>query len=214
MQLDLGAIAKGYAADLAAQVYNRHGIYQGLIDLGGNVLAMGGSDRMDDGLWRVAIQSPFKQRGKSVAVLGLRDASAVTSGIYERKFESGGKSYHHLIDPLSGYPLENDLASVTVVAATSTEADLWATILHAGGLEKSLSRAEEKSGIEAVFVTLDGRVAATSGIRTCLQLPILIIRGYDVCRCLRSFTCLEFHQCMNTPYEGKLHNLILGLPDL
>lgn len=165
MQLDLGAIAKGYAADLAAKVYNNHGVNQGLIDLGGNVLAMGGSDRAADGLWRIGIQSPFKPRGTSLGTLALRDCSAVTSGIYERSFEKDGKHYHHMINPATGYPFETDIASVTVIAATSTIADLWTTILQSGGLAQSHYKAENESGIEAVFVTKERLVLPTSGIR-------------------------------------------------
>ncbi len=170
MQLDLGAIAKGYAADLAGQLYNSSGIYQGLIDLGGNVLAMGGSDRAADGYWRIGIQSPFDSRGAVAGTLAIRDASVVTSGIYERIFESGGKKYHHMIDPQTGHPFETDLASVTVIAGTSLEADLWATILQSGGLDEAYEKAEGCSDIEAVFITRDSIVVPTPAIRNWFSL--------------------------------------------
>lgn len=170
MRLDLGAIAKGYAADRAAEMYRSHGVLNGLVDLGGNVVAMGGSDLKQGQPWRVGIQSPFAEPGVIVAVLSLADASAVTSGIYERVLESGGRRYHHMIDPLTGYPFETDLASVTVVSASSMTADLWATIAQRGGLSEGMAIVEQGPGLEAIFVTRSGRIEATSGCAPFLQL--------------------------------------------
>lgn len=161
MRLDLGAIAKGYAADRAADVYRAHTVDDGLIDLGGNVVAMGGPE--SGGPWRVGIQSPFAPRGTVLASLALRDASAVTSGTYERVLEIDGHTYHHMIDPLTGVPFDTDLASVTIIAPSSTTADLWATIAQAGGLEVGYARVSCAPGVEAVFVTTERRVVATEG---------------------------------------------------
>jgi len=163
MRLDLGAIAKGYAADRAADIYRSHGIDHGLIDLGGNVVAMGHSDL--GGAWRAGIQSPFGQRGAVIGTLALQDASAVTSGVYERVLEVGGRRYHHMLDPLTGHPFDTDLASVTIVARSSMAADLWATVAQAGGLATGHARVSAAAGIEAVFVTVDRRVIATAGAK-------------------------------------------------
>lgn len=167
MRLDLGAIAKGYAADRATAVYREHGITAGLIDLGGNVVAMGCSD-LDDAPWRVGIQSPFHTRGTVLGSLALKDASAVTSGVYERVLEVDGRRYHHMLDPLTGCPFDTDLASVTIVSASSMDADLWATVAQRGGLEDGYAAVTAAPGIEAVFITLDGRVVATDGCRALL----------------------------------------------
>lgn len=167
MRLDLGAIAKGYAADRAADTYRAHGIEDGLIDLGGNVVAMGRSDL--GGAWRVGIQSPFAARGTVLGSVALTDASAVTSGTYERVLEVGGRRYHHMIDPLTGHPFDTDLASVTIVAGSSTTADLWATIAQAGGLAAGHARVSSAPGVEAVLVTADGRVVATERARGLLS---------------------------------------------
>ncbi len=167
MRLDLGAIAKGYAADRAADVYREHGVDAGLIDLGGNVVAMGGSD-LDGEPWRVGIQSPFHSRGTVLATLALRDASAVTSGVYERVLEVDGQRYHHMLDPLTGRPFDTDLASVTVVSASSMDADLWATVAQRGGLAGGSAAVAAAPGVEAVFVTTNGRVVATPGCRDLL----------------------------------------------
>lgn len=168
MRLDLGAIAKGYAADRAASVYREHGITSGLIDLGGNVVALGAAE---NGLpWRVGIQAPFQPRGTLLGSLALRDASAVTSGVYERVLEVDGRRYHHMIDPLTGHPFETDLASVTVVCASSMAADLWATIAQRGGLAAGYAAVEAEPAIEAVFVSCDGEIVATPGCRALLTL--------------------------------------------
>ncbi|MDC7124348.1 MAG: FAD:protein FMN transferase [Spirochaetales bacterium] len=165
MQLDLGAIAKGFSADCAGEIYRQNGINQGLIDLGGNVLAMGGSEISDDRYWTVGIQSPFHTRGTILGHVKIRDASAVTSGIYERVFEIDGKQYHHMLDPNTGYPFETNLASVTIIAEHSITADLWATIAQRNGLNEGYRVVEEASGVEAILVTRDCKVLATSGIK-------------------------------------------------
>ncbi|MCW5950884.1 MAG: FAD:protein FMN transferase [Propionibacteriaceae bacterium] len=161
MRLDLGAIAKGHAADRAAAVYREHGIEAGLIDLGGNVVAMGEPE--SGAAWRVGIQSPFLPRGTIAASLRLSNASAVTSGVYERVLEVTGRRYHHMIDPVTGYPFDTDLASVTVLSRSSLEADLWATIAQRGGVATGLRAVDQAPGIEAVFITHDGRITATAG---------------------------------------------------
>ncbi|MFT4110544.1 FAD:protein FMN transferase [Propionicimonas sp.] len=161
MRLDLGAIAKGYAADRAADVYREHGVDNGLIDLGGNVVAMGSAE--EGAAWRVGVQAPFRERGAVLGSLSLRDASAVTSGVYERMLEVDGRRYHHMFDPLTGYPFDTDLASVTIVSASSMTADLWATVAQRGGLEAGLAAVRARPGIEAVFVTRSGDVVATEG---------------------------------------------------
>jgi FAD:protein FMN transferase len=168
MRLDLGAIAKGYAADRAADIYRAHGIDNGLIDLGGNVVAMGTSDF--GGAWRVGIQSPFSARGTVLATLALHDASAVTSGVYERVLEVDGRRYHHMLDPLTGRPFDTDLASVTIIAESSMVADLWSTIAQAGGVEAGYARVSAAPRIEAVFVTVEGRIVATEGAEPLLSI--------------------------------------------
>ena len=168
MRLDLGAIAKGYAADVAAAMLRQAGLPGGLIDLGGNVVAVGTAEGGRP--WRVGIQSPFAGRGAIIGHLSVQDTSVVTSGIYERVLEAGGRRFHHMIDPLTGYPFETDLASVTVVAASSLDADLWATVAQRGGLAGGFAAVSAEPGIEAVFVTLDRRVVATAGCRGQLTL--------------------------------------------
>ncbi|MGC3954529.1 MAG: FAD:protein FMN transferase [Propionicimonas sp.] len=166
MRLDLGAIAKGYAADRAASCYRELGIGAGLVDLGGNVVALGCAE--DGRGWRVGIQSPFHPRGTVLTALRLTDASAVTSGVYERVLEVDGRRYHHMLDPLTGHPFDTDLASVTVVSRSSLEADLWATVAQRGGLATGFDLVSAAPGIEAVFITHDRRIVATRGCQELL----------------------------------------------
>ena len=173
--IDLGAIAKGYAADKIVQVFQEYEVPRGLAQLGGNVLAYG--DRPDGTPWRVGIQDPAKPGGKNafVGVLELTDAFAVTSGGYQRYFEQDGKTYHHIIDPATGYPADSDLTSVTVVAdcccddCMGTLCDAFSTAFFIMGEEEALDgwrewQKESPSFFDLVLITEDGRVVVTQGL--------------------------------------------------
>ena len=168
--VDLGAIAKGYAADKIIGVLRDHDVPRANINLGGNVLAYG--DRPDGTPWRVGIQDPAKPDDKNAfaGVLALTDAFAVTSGGYQRYFEEGGKRYHHIIDPATGYPADSGLASVTVAAdcgdGSGAMCDAFSTALFIMGEEQALEfwRAWTGTPFELVLVTEDGRVVVTEGL--------------------------------------------------
>nr|WP_325258908.1 FAD:protein FMN transferase [uncultured Oscillibacter sp.] len=169
--VDLGAIAKGYAADKLVTVFQEHDVPRGLAQLGGNVLAYG--DRPDGTPWRVGIQDPAKPDDKNAfaGVLELTDSFAVTSGGYQRYFEENGKRYHHIIDPATGYPADSGLTSVTVVAKAGegyagTMCDAFSTALFVMGEETALDfwRTWEGTPFELVLVTEDGRVVVTQGL--------------------------------------------------
>lgn len=155
MELDLGGIAKGYIADEMADLIRRQNIPSAMINLGGNVMVIGG--RPDARPWRIGIQAPGRARGTFCAVLSGRDVSVVTSGLYERGFDRDGKRYHHILDTRTGYPVENDLASVTVAAPNSIDADALSTTCFCLGLEKSLLLLETLPNCEALFIQKDGR---------------------------------------------------------
>ena len=129
MALDLGGIAKGYAADEAVAIVKKHGIKRAIIDLGGNVIVFG--EKKDKSPWRVGIQNPQKERGEYIGILPVltnslyeaQNRSVVTSGLYQRFFEENGKHYHHIFSPSSGYPVDNGLLSVTVITSNSMDAD-------------------------------------------------------------------------------------------
>ncbi|SFP18386.1 thiamine biosynthesis lipoprotein [Oscillibacter sp. PC13] len=165
-QVDLGGIAKGYASDRVAAIYRQFGVTSGTVSLGGNVWACG--TRPDGKPWVVGIQDPNRteEADAYVGKLHLSDAFAVTSGGYQRYFEEGGVTYHHILNPATGYPAESGLTSVTVVAAESgTMCDAFSTALFVMGEERALDF--WRSGaydFDLVLVTDDGRVLVTDGI--------------------------------------------------
>jgi thiamine biosynthesis lipoprotein len=157
MRLDLGGIVKGYAADEAAAILRDAGITSAVIDLGGNVLVVGGRRAENAGSaaeqdWRVGIQTPLEARGAYLAVASLRDASIVTSGIYERFFIEAGVRYHHILSGVTGRPVDNGLLSVSAITAASIDADALSTTLFALGPERGFALAESLPAVEAVFV--------------------------------------------------------------
>ena len=168
-QIDLGAIAKGYASDMVAELYEQWEIPRGLARLGGNIYAKG--TRPDGGLWRVGVQDPANPEDSNalVGILELSDAFAVTSGGYQRYFEEDGETYHHIIDPATGRPAESGLTSVTVVADRAsgggTMCDAFSTALFVMGEEKALDFWRTSGyDFDLVLVTEDGRVLVTEGI--------------------------------------------------
>ncbi len=158
-KIDLGGIAKGWASQRAAELLRERGVASALLNLGGNVQAVG-SHRGKP--WRVAVQNP--DGGEYVGVLDLTDACAVTSGDYQRFFEDNGKIYHHIIDPKTGRPAESGLRSVTVVCADAALADGLSTALFVMGMDKALELWRAEGGFEAVFVAADGGVYVTAGL--------------------------------------------------
>ena len=168
MRLDLGGIAKGHAADLAIEIYKQQGIDTAILNLGGNVYVYG--EKNDGSDYRVGLRDPLGAENEYAAIIPVQNTSVVTSGVYERFFESGGKTYHHLLDPKTGYPADNGLLAVTVVCECSTEADALSTALFVMGLDNGLAYAERTPGVEAVFFTNDQNIYATSGLEDKIQI--------------------------------------------
>lgn len=129
MELDLGAIAKGYIADRIKDYWQAYGIASGIVNLGGNLLLIGQAPHHADKKWRVGVRNPFEKSGKAVLSVLTTAKSFVTSGISERNFEQDGKVYHHIIDPKTGYPHDNSIASVTVLTDQSMRGELESTRL-------------------------------------------------------------------------------------
>lgn len=175
--IDLGGIAKGYTSDWVEQTFRANGIESGKISLGGNVFVLGGKPDGSD--WRVGIKDPRNESGLA-AILSLRDAYAITSGGYERYFEENGKTYHHIIDPATGYPADSGLLSVTVVAADNgpdwagagngAMCDAFSTALFVMGEEQALDFWRNGGyDFDLVLVTEDGRVVITAGLADRLE---------------------------------------------
>lgn len=158
MEIDLGAIAKGYIADRVRDYLRRQGVSEALINLGGNVHTLGAPD----GGWSVGLKKPFSPREALIGVLTVADKSVVTSGIYERYFEQDGQRYHHILDPRTGYPLDNELQSVTVISRDSLDGDIWTTLLFGMGVQKGCAALRQRDDLEAIFVTRSHEVVLSS----------------------------------------------------
>ena len=162
MEIDLGGIAKGYTSSQIMQIYQDCGVTSGLVNLGGNVQALG--CKTDGSKWRVAIQSPDDTEDY-LGILEIENQAVITSGGYERYFEEDGVTYHHIIDPATGYPADSGLISVTIVSDDGTLADGLSTSLFIMGEEKAAQFWRENSDeFETIMETSDGKLYVTEGI--------------------------------------------------
>ncbi len=158
---DLGGIAKGYIADKMKEYLLEKGVKSAVINLGGNVLCVGG--RTDGSPFQIGLREPFGDRNQQIAVLKIRDLSVVSSGVYERHFVKDGVNYHHILNPETGWPYQNGLASVTIVSESSADGDALSTVCFSLGLEKGMELADSLPGICAYFITEDGEIHYSAG---------------------------------------------------
>lgn len=158
--IDLGAIAKGYIADKLKEYLIANGVKSAVINLGGNILCLG--SKPDGTSFNIGVQKPFTETGETLLTLSVDDKSIVSSGTYERCFTEGGQFYHHILNPRTGYPYDNDLTSVTIISDLSVEGDCLSTTCFTLGLEKGLQLIESLDSIEAIFVTADGQIHLSS----------------------------------------------------
>ncbi|MGL4799400.1 MAG: FAD:protein FMN transferase [Cellulosilyticaceae bacterium] len=163
MKLDLGSIAKGYAADVVATLLREAGVQHALIDLGGNIYTLG--TKLDGSPWKVGVQDPFNPRGKIIGYIPVANQSIVTSGIYERFLEADGKKYHHILNPSTGYPFDNEIAGITIISDYSVDGDALSTSVFSKGIEEGLTFVESLDGIDAIFISKDSKVYVTKGIK-------------------------------------------------
>ena len=134
----------------------KEGIEHATINLGGNVLTIG--TKPDGSDYKIGIQKPFAADGEVLEVLSVHDRSVVSSGDYERYFEKDGVIYHHILDPQSGWPVQNDLDQVTILSDSSADGDALSTTCYVLGLEKGMKLIQEMDDVEAIFVTKDGEI--------------------------------------------------------
>ncbi|WP_442603348.1 FAD:protein FMN transferase [Paenibacillus sp. KN14-4R] len=168
MSIDLGGIGKGYAADKLAEYLKDHGMDSAIIDLGGNIYAVG--SKVGDQPWNIGIQDPNETRGNQIGKMKITDQTVVTSGVYERFFVENGVHYHHILDPHTGYPVKNNINSVTIVTKHSTDADALSTTAFTLGVDEGLKLMNSLDGVEALFITTDNKVYATTGIKDKFEL--------------------------------------------
>lgn len=161
MGVELGAIAKGYAADEACRILKEAGIDDGLVDLGGNIVVMGEKT--------VGVRNPLSENnGDYFGILKITDCAVATSGGYERYFEQDGVKYHHIFDPVTGYPVETDILSATVIMDKAIDADCWSTILFSAGLERAEKYIEEYN-LNVVIMDMHSKIHVYGNIDFTLE---------------------------------------------
>ena len=165
MFIDLGALAKGYIADLLIRDLESMNVPAGLVNLGGNVMTHGSSPNHEDGYWRIGVQHPFLPRGTDIAVVKVRNQSVVTSGIYERKFTSQNQTYHHILDPKTGYPVESEIAGLTIVSKESVDGEIWTGRLFGQSPEQIIRTLDDVQNVDGIVVTKDGELYYSESLK-------------------------------------------------
>ena len=166
-QIDLGSVAKGYTGDRMLEILRGHGVTSAILDLGGNVQALGA--KPDGSPWRVAVRGPF-DRSQTIGVLNITDKCVITSGGYERYFTGeDGKVYWNILDPADGYPADSGLVSVTVVWESGVRCDALSTALFVMGKELAEEFWRSQGDFEAILVGEDGEIYVTEGLEDCFE---------------------------------------------
>lgn len=170
MGIDLGGIAKGFIADRLKEFLISRGVQSGIINLGGNNLCVGSKPNGEP--FKIGIQRPFAERNEIMAIVDIKDFSVVTSGIYERGFEKEGKFYHHILDSDTGYPVENNLESLTIISPKSVDGDGLSTSCFLLGIEEGKKLVEAQENCYAIFVTKDNEVILSKGLEEAFNLQL------------------------------------------
>lgn len=161
VQIDLGAIAKGYCANRIKQyILEENPQIYGILDFGGNIVTIG--CKQDGSPWNIGITNPLST-SEVCASVSVKDMCVVTSGNYERYFEQDGVRYHHILNPHSGYPADSGIISATIIGADSMQCDALSTACFMLGVEKGMNLIEVTEGIEAVFIDDEGKIHCSSG---------------------------------------------------
>ena len=170
MELDLGAVAKGWAGEELAKLLKGSGVTSATLSLGGNVQTIG--SKPDGSPWRVGIQDPLSPQGTSCAIVEVADQAVVTSGGYERYFEEDGVHYCHIIDPDTAAPAQNGLVSVTIVGDSGTVCDGFSTALFVMGAEEAAQfwRAHPDLNFDYILILEDGSIHITQGLEPSFSL--------------------------------------------
>lgn len=170
MRIDLGALAKGHIADLLIAHLRTEGATSAFINLGGNVLTFGRSPRQEDGRWRIGLRHPRHPDDQMVGALAVDGGSVVTSGIYRRQLQQGGRTFHHLMDPGTGHPVQTDVASLTIASSRSVDGEIWTGRLFGRPVQQILQATQAMPGLSAVVITDDLRLYASPELRDTLTL--------------------------------------------
>ncbi len=156
-KLDLGAIAKGYIADRIKEYLKEEGVKHALIDLGGNILAVGG--KLDGTPFNIGVRKPFAESGEPITSIRIKNKSVVTSGTYQRYFEKDDTLYHHILSSSSGRPCNNGLNSVTIITDSSLTADALSTTCFLLGPDAGMNLVNQLDNVDAVFINTDNELS-------------------------------------------------------
>nr|WP_144921739.1 FAD:protein FMN transferase [Paenibacillus bovis] len=165
MFIDLGALAKGYIADLIITELETMNVNAALINLGGNVMTYGRSPNHEDEYWRVGIQHPFLPRGNYIAIVKALNQSVVTSGIYERKFTMNNQTYHHILDPNTGYPITSEIAGLTIVSKKSVDGEIWTSRLFGQSSHQIIDILNTIDDVAGIVVTKTGELCYSESLK-------------------------------------------------
>jgi thiamine biosynthesis lipoprotein len=163
MKIDLGGIAKGYAADRAVEIMKEGGVERAILDFGGNIYVMG--SKTEDTPWKVGVQNPEGTRGSYIGILEARETAVVSSGDYERFIEREGVRYHHIIDTETGYPVRNNISGCTIVADNSLKADALTTAVFSMGINEGLAFLAGIHRVGGLIVTDNREIALSADIK-------------------------------------------------
>jgi thiamine biosynthesis lipoprotein len=175
MSLDLGAVAKGYAVEKAAQVLRKEGVEKALINAGGNIRVIG--EKVKRQPWKIGIQDP-RDSSALIGILSLEDEATATSGDYNRMIKIAGKNYHHLLSPQTGCPVGYNMG-VTVVTRDAGQADLLSTALFLLEPQQALELVAKLSETEVVIVTADQKILVSPGLQGKIELRPRKEYSYD-----------------------------------
>ena len=162
VQIDLGALAKGYTSDSIMEQMSADGVDSAIVSLGGNVQAIGG--KPDGSAWKVSVRDPFAP-DTDMCIVEIKDKAVITSGNYERFFTGDdGKNYWHIIDPADGYPADNGLVSTTIIGESGLECDALSTAFFVTGKDKAVDYWRSDRSFDMILVSDDGKIYYTEGI--------------------------------------------------
>lgn len=170
MKIDLGALAKGYIADKIMTYLKNEMIDSAIINLGGNVLVHGDNPNRSEGYWVIGIQHLKKKRGQNIGAVKIKNQSVVTSGTYERRLIIDDKEYHHIFDRQTGYPIQTEMASISIVSKQSVDCEIWTTRLFGLSIKEALDILNAVSYIEGIIITKDDRIYLSDGLKHHFQL--------------------------------------------
>lgn len=175
IRLDAGGAGKGYAVECAVRYLKTCGIQSATVNFGGNLYVIGRKTQADaeSRMWRIGIQSPWKSYAKSIGTLEVENRGIATSGGYDRFFIKGEKVYHHLLDPRTGYPVENTLDSVTIVSESAFDADMLSTACFVAGVGYAEQICRNMGGmVDYILVEKDGTLTISDGIQEQFRVEI------------------------------------------